>query len=336
VAANALQATAQGASAALVLTGHARVWQLLVLAAVGGVGVGVAYPAAQGLLPQTVPADQLPQANALDRTGRNAGSIGGSALGGILIGLVGPGWGLAIDAASFAVAGALRIGMRFPELPPIPASTMLRDLRDGWHEFSSRRWLWVNVLQFTVLVAVSSGAIDVLGPLVAHAHLGGARSWGIILAAYSAGAVGGGLVMTRFRPRRLLVAAIASVPVFAAVLFALAVPLAVPLDVIAAAIAGGSFEVYSISWAITVQQEIPPDRLSRVSSYEALGSYALAPVGMAIAGPLATSFGTARVLTVAGGLMILLPVLVLLLPEVRQMRRRQPAPGAAADARGYE
>jgi MFS family permease len=123
-AANAVQALAQGTSAGLILTGHVRVRQLAALAAAGGIGVGFYYPAAQGLLPQTVPPDQRPQANALNQTGQGAASIAGAALGGLLVGLAGPGWGLAIDAATFAVAGTLRIGMRFPRMPLVQASSI--------------------------------------------------------------------------------------------------------------------------------------------------------------------------------------------------------------------
>jgi MFS family permease len=321
VAANSLQALAQGTSAALVLTGQAHVWQLAALAAAGGVAIGFYYPAAQGLLPQTVPADQRAQANALDRTGRNAASIGGAALGGLLIGLAGPGWGLAINSASYAAAATLRAGMRFPSLPRVQAPSMLRDLREGWHEFTSRRWLWISVTQFALVVAVCAATITVLGPLVAHTYLGGARSWGFIVAAYSAGAVVGGLVMIRFRPRRILAAAMLSVPAFSLLLFALAVPLPVPLDLAAATLAGGCLEVLSISWATTLQQEIPPEKLSRVASYDALGNYALTPVGTAIAGPLASAFGTTAVLAAAGVVVVILPVLVLLVPEVRNLRR---------------
>jgi MFS family permease len=316
----------QGTSAALVLTGQAHVWQLAALAAAGGAGLGFYYPAAQGLLPQTVSADQRPQANALDRTGRNAAAIGGAALGGLLVGLAGPGWGLAIDAASFAVAGALRTGMRFARLPPSAAPSMVRDLREGWHEFTSRRWLWMSVAQFALVVAVAAATINVLGPLVAHSHLGGARSWGFIVAAYGAGAVAGGLVMIRFRPRRILVAAMLSVPAFSVLLFALAVPLAIALDVAAAVLAGGCLEVLAVSWATVMQQEIPPEMLSRVSSYDALGNYALTPVGTAIAGPLASAFGTRAVMAAGGALVVILPVLVLpvlvlLVPEIRHLRR---------------
>jgi predicted MFS family arabinose efflux permease len=325
VAAEALQALTQGISAALVLTGQARVWQLAVLAAAGGAGFGFYYPAAQGLLPRTVPAGQRAQANALIRTGRNTAAIGGAALGGLVVGMAGPGWGLAADAASFTAAAALRVGMRFPRLPPAQVPDMLRDLREGWREVASRRWLWVIVAQFTVVSGVYAAAMIVLGPLVAHAALGGARSWGLITAAYAAGAVAGGLMMTRFRPRRILVAAMLAVPVYSLLLFALAAPLPVATDMTAALFAGGSLEVLNVCWATTLQQEIPSGKLSRVVSFDALGGTVLTPAATAAAGPLAATFGTRGVLAAGGALVAVLPLLTLLVPEVRHMRRQGPA-----------
>lgn len=323
MAAELLQALAQGTAAALVLTVHARVWQLAALAAAGGAGFGLYYPAAQGLLPQTVPASQRAQANALYRAGRNAASIGGAALGGLITGLAGPGWALAADAASFTAAAALRAGMRFQRQPPAHAPGMLRDFREGWREFTSHRWLWPIVTQFAVVTGVYAAAMSVLGPLVAHSSLGGARSWGLITAAYAAGAVAGGLVMTRCRPRRLLVAAMLSVPAYSLLLFALAVPLPVPLDLAAALVAGGSLEVFTVCWATTMQQEVPPGKFSRVASYDALGGIALTPAATAVAGPVAATIGTARILAAGGALVAILPVLTLLIPEVRRMRRKQ-------------
>src|SRR6202050_5729842 len=136
-AANVLQALAQGASAILVIAGPARVW------------------APRACLPQTVPPEQRPRANALDQTGQGAASIAGSAAGGLLIGLAGPGWGLAIDDATLAIDAALRAGIRFPAMPAVQAPSMIHDLREGWQEFTARRWLWVIVLLFAFLVAIS-------------------------------------------------------------------------------------------------------------------------------------------------------------------------------------
>ncbi len=322
MAANAMQAAGQAAAAFLVLAGEARVWQLVVLAAVRGAGLGLYYPASQGLLPQTVPEADRAQANAVARTGRNSAGIGGAALGGVLVGLAGPGWGLAVDAISFAIAAALRAGMRFPAMPPAVRETALHQLRTGWREFIARRWLWSIVAEFTLMMAVVSGTINVLGPVVADARLGGARSWGLILAGYGAGAVLGGLVMMRYRPQRMLIVAVVAAGVFAILLFALAVPLAVPLIVAAAVIVGLTSEFFVVNWVTTMQQEIPHDLMSRLSSFDAFGAFALAPAGVAVAGPLAAAFGTTSVLTAGGLVIVALTLIVLLVPEVRQMRRR--------------
>src|SRR5258706_3244797 len=140
MAANGLPAAAQGTSAIFVLTGHAQVWQLVVFAGVRGMGLGLYYPSSQGLLPQTVTEAQRAQANAISRTGRNSAGIGGAALGGVLVGVAGPGWGLAVDAGSFAVAAALRAGLRFPALPSAAArANTLFPPREGWRGITAPR-----------------------------------------------------------------------------------------------------------------------------------------------------------------------------------------------------
>jgi predicted MFS family arabinose efflux permease len=329
MAADALQCLAQAASAALVLAGVARIWELAALAALRGLGMGFFYPAVQGLLPQTVPEAHRAQANAIDRIGRNGGQIGGAALGGLVVGVAGPGWGLAIDAASFGIAVALRAGMRFPApargLRPASSPGVLHEIREGWHDFISRRWLWSIVAQFACIVAISTAATSVLGPVIAHARLGGAGSWGLIMAASGAGALGGGLVMLKFRPRRMLLAATLAVFAEAPMLFALAVPLTVPLIAAAALVSGGCLTVFGVNWALTMQQEIPPEKLSRISSYDALGSFALSPVGALVAGPLAGVFGPGPVIAAGGVLVVVLTAAVLFVPEVRHLTRA-PAP----------
>jgi MFS family permease len=329
MAADALQCLAQAASAVILLAGVARIWELAVLAMLRGIGLGFYFPAALGLLPQTVPADQRAQANAIDRIGRYGGQIGGAALGGLLVGFAGPGWGLVIDAASFAAAVALRAGMRFPagarSTRPTSRTGVFHEMREGWRDFISRRWLWSIVAQFACIVAISTAATSVLGPVVAHTRLGGARSWGLILAGYAVGAMVGGMVMLKFQPRRMLLAATIAVFPTALMLFALAVPLAAPLIAALSLIAGGCMTVFGVNWSTTMQQEIPPEKLSRLSSYDALGSFALSPVGAVVAGPLAGVFGPGPVLVAGGVVVIVLTAAVLFVPEVRQLART-PAP----------
>ena len=265
-----------------------------------------------------MPEDQRAQENAIDRTSQNAASIGGSAIGGILIAAVGPGWGLAIDAASFVIAGAMRAGMRFPALPPVRTPSVLQDLRSGWYEFISRRWLWSIVLQLAFVMAISSATLSVLGPLVAHRSLDGARGWGLVMAAYAAGAAVGGVAMVRYRPQRMLLAATLCLPAWSPLLFALSVPLAVPAVAAAALLSGAGTEVGVVLWVTARQQQIPWPTLSRISSYDIFGRFALAPVGTAAAaGPLAAAYGTSAVLVTGGVLILALTGVVLFLPEVK-------------------
>jgi MFS family permease len=120
----------QGANAALILGETARVWQLAVLQAVYGMAAGCFTPAANGLAPQLVAAEDLQQANATLGLGENATSILGPAIAGVLVVGVGAGWGLAVDAATFilsaaAFLSALRIA-RTPQVARERATSALR------------------------------------------------------------------------------------------------------------------------------------------------------------------------------------------------------------------
>ena len=325
MAANVAQALAQAGFAVLVLTGHARLWEMMALNAARSCAFGFYMPAAQGLLPQTVTADLLASANAGRRLGLNGAQIGGAALGGIVVGLAGPGWGLAADAASYVIAGTMRAWMRFPPLPPLAGTSVLRELREGWRAFTSRRWLWTIVVQFSLVNAIFAGALGVLGPVIARDHLGGARSWGLILAAEAAGAVLGATIMVRYRPARLLLAASLAVPVLALPMLALAVPLSVPVIAAAALVAGVAVEVFEVNWVTAMQQQIPVALLSRVSAYDMLGSIGLSPVGTILAGPLAIAIGVTAVLAGGGGIIVASTLAILCVPEVRRLRRNAPA-----------
>lgn len=89
--------------------------------------------------------------------------------------------------------------------------------------------------------------------------------------------------------------------------------------------------MFSVNWATTLQQEIPPEWLSRVASYDALGAFVLAPAGTAAAGQLASTFGTRTILNTSAALTVILSAAVLVVPEIRQIRRHQAAPADPAD-----
>jgi len=322
VASNLASGVSQGAIAALLLVDRAEVWQLMALGAVNGLSSAFFFPAAVGIVPQTVPKRMLQSANAVLRLGNNASWIGGAAVGGLVVAATSPGVAIAFDSATFFLAAVFLALMRIPAGLRMEASNFLAELAVGWREFISRAWLWSIVLQFGFVNAIQLGTESVLGPAIAKDHLGGAAPWGFILTAQSLGLVAGGLIMLRLRPRRLLLAATLGYLLTIPFLLGLADPTTVAALIALAALAGIGSETFGILWDTTMQQEIPQEKLSRVSSYDALGSFVLIPLGLAVAGPVALLIGTRATILAAAAISLTATLAVLFVPDVRTISRR--------------
>jgi hypothetical protein len=335
VMSNVLSGAAQAVLAVLLLSGRAEVWHLAALAAVNGFASAFFFPASQGIVPQTVPQPLLQQANAFLRLGISGTVITASALGGLLVAATSPGTAIALDAGSYLVAALLLARMRIPGGLRLAGSSFFTELREGWREFTSRTWLWVIVAQFAIFNAVAQ-AENVLGPVVAQDDLGGAAAWGLIGACLAAGFVAGGVIMLRVRPQRMLLAATLGLFLATPFLVALAIPLPLAAVCAFAFAAGVGIETFGVLWETSLQQEVPQEKLSRVSSYDALGSFVLIPLGLAAAGPVAEALGTSETLWIAFAVNTGITIAVLGVPDVRNLRRRGPGrakvvPAAAAE-----
>lgn len=322
VISNVVSGMSQAAVAMLLLSGHAQVWELAVLAAVNGTSSAFFFPASTGIVPQTVPRPLLQQANALLRLGLNASWIVGAAIGGLVVAVTNPGVGIAMDAATFFLAALFVGAMHLPASLRMEASNFVAELAEGWREFVSRRWLWVIVVQFGMINAVEQGSQNVLGPAIAKAHLHGPAGWGLVLTAKAVGLIVGGLVTLRLRPRRILLAATLGYLLTVPFLFGLAAPLPLLGVAVLAVLAGVGSETFGVLWDTAMQQEIPHDRLSRVSSYDEFGSIVLIPVGLVAAGPIAQAVGTQAALLGAALLSLTATLAVLLVRDVRTLPRR--------------
>ncbi|HET8616219.1 MAG TPA: MFS transporter [Actinomycetales bacterium] len=318
----AAAALTQGMVAALVLTGAATVPLLVVLGAVNGAVSAMAFPAAAALTPQTVPERLVRQANALLRLSTNTALVGGTAVGGVLVAGVGPGWGIAVDAAMFAASGIFFSRIRVPDVRHAGTDepSTWRQLREGWGEFTRRTWVWVVVLQFMVVNAALTGGIAVLGPAVADDTFG-RRTWGFVLAVQTLGMVVGGLIALRWQPRHALRYGVALTALTAAPLLVLA---HAPRPLVLAAVLlldGIAIEQFGVAWDVSLQQNVPADRLARVYSYDAVGSFVAIPVGEMLVGPVAGQVGLEDTLTGAAVLVVLATVAALASGSVRSLRR---------------
>jgi MFS family permease len=322
-----LAALGQAAVAALVLTGTATVPLLVLLGALNGAATAASFPATAALVPQTVPIHLVRSANALSRLGVSGAAIGGAAAGGLIVAAAGPGWGLALDALTFAVAALCFAGIGTTDLrvdalsrAPSERASVLGDLKQGWVEVRQRTWLCVVMAQSAVVNAVLAGGLVVLGPVVADAGPGRA-AWGLLLAAQSAGLVAGGLLALRWMPVHALAWGAGLSALAAAPLFGLGGGASLPVLLLAFFAAGVAMEQFGVAWDVSLQEQVPADRLARVYSIDAVGSFVAMPLGQIAAAPLSEWTGVAGTLQAAGLLIVAATTIALLSRDLRGLRR---------------
>ncbi|HYJ77407.1 MAG TPA: MFS transporter [Actinomycetes bacterium] len=331
VVANIVGAATQALVALLVLSGAAEIWMLAAIEVVNGSASAFLFPAASGLTPQTVPATQLQPANALLRLMHNGAFITGAAGAGLLVATAGPGWAFAIDALLYLAGAVLLARLPVSHSARLEKTSTLTDLRTGWTEFSSRTWLWVVVLVFSFVNAAHAAALQTLGPVVADDTIGRA-AWGGVLAAMAVGMLVGGVIALRSNWDRPLFVGVCTVLLEAPVILVLGVhPHALTLAV-AAFIAGVGLETFAVAWDVSMQTNIPQDRLSRVYAYDWFGSLVFIPIGQILAGPISDKVGVRPTIVGAGVLVLVATLTALCVPSIRHLRRVETAPTAAEPA----
>ena len=331
VGSDLVKGAAQVVTAFLLFSGTANVWNVALLQTVFGVAVAFSRPATIGLIREAVSDERLQEGNALVQLSRSVLSIAGPAIGALIVTAGSPAWAIAVDSATFFASAALIASMRLAPTVRVASASILGDLRDGWHEFTDRSWVVAMVVSFGLFQLTYFPALLVLGPLVAKQELGGAGAWGTILAVESAGAVVGGMVALRIRVSRPLVASELLVLPAGLLLAALAVPLSVVAIAVTGFAVGFGFSLGETLWVTSLQRNVPEHALSRISSFDWLGSVALNPIGYALIGPIAAAIGTSETLVFAAVLNIAVCVGVVLVPSVRGLRMAEPAAVAVAE-----
>lgn len=311
---------------------------LVVVAAAMFNGATTAFyaPAAVGHLPDTVNERELVRANAVYRVASNGAGILGTICASVIVGFFDPAVGLFVDASTFAVAAVVltRSAGRSRQHGPAAAAvaepeSLRRSLADGWTFFWERFWIKATVAAFAVVNLAFAAAYFVLGPALAMSGLG-KSSWSLIAAGQAAGFMIGGLAALRLPSRReLTYGLLCSLPFPG---FLLALGLGVPALALVAlsAVAGIGLELFNVSWQVVLQSNVPRAYISRMSSYDQLGSFMAIPLGELLAGPLAGIWGVSWTLTVFAAACTAVCLATAMTRRVRAMRVLPSRDAAAA------
>jgi MFS family permease len=313
--------------AVLIFTDAIEIWHLVAIEACFGTAQAFFEPAYTGLVPRTVPAGEIQEAQALSSLTFNLAELTGPAIATALVLGLGAGWAFLLDAATFVVSALLVSRVRTSDAPPAPSErrTVLAELAEGYREVRSRAWLWVTVAVFALAVPLGYAPLYVLGPTVAEEAYDSAAIFGVVTAAYGLGALAGALIGFRWRPRHPMRAAFLVIAVWPVMIVAFAIGLPVVLVVPLAVATGAGFALFDVFWNTTMAEQIPPHALSRASAWEWMGSLGLLPVGYLAAGPVADATSTETVLV--GGAILTAGVLALgLVPRETRMLTRVEQP----------
>jgi MFS family permease len=332
IASDSVRFAVQLVAGVLLLTGHAGVPLLVVLAVVFGSADAFFQPAITGLVPATVRSDHLQAANALRGLTFSIGSIAGPAIGGALIALLGTGGSFLFDAATFAVSAITLLLLRVPRAARVPEherTHFLADLVAGAASVRSRPWVIAFLgagAAYTVLVLP---AIFVLGPVLSGERFGGAGGWAVITAAFGVGSLAGDLILLRWRPRfALRISALALIGASCQGLIIGSGLGTVPVAALEV-FAGVCVTVYFSLWETSLQEHVPDAELSRVASYDYLTGTGAIPLGSVAAGALTAVLGAGTAILLLGAAGLLAAFAVITVPAVRRLPR---GPVAAAEA----
>jgi MFS family permease len=328
LAADVLRTVVQGVLAVLLLTGVAEIWMMVVLSALYGVGAAAFFPALNGLISQAVRGEHLQQANALLALTRSVANVTGPTLAGLIVALIGTGEAIAFDALTFAVS-ALCLFL----LPAMPVDRslqahdagMVSQLRAGWREVVTRTWLWRGLLAISAYHVFVLPAVYVLGPALADRQLNGASSWAFIVASFGVGTVAGNVIALRAPVQRPILVAACALVVGSTQALIIGSGLGTLGIGLLEAVAGVAVALFFTFWDMSLQEQVPPGAVARVSSYDFTVSLGLMPIGLALAGPVSDALGLEKTLRFMSAVSILVALGWLAAPSVRRLRR-PPAP----------
>lgn len=318
-----------------------QIWHIYGLMFIRAVGSAFHWPAMQASTSLMVPEKHLSRVAGLNQALQGLAAIVAPPLGALLLDVVSMQAVLAIDigTAVLAIAPLFFVQVPQPERTSAegrasPASVMA-DLRDGL------RFLWgwpgmLMVIAIAMAVNLLLHPAMSLQPLLVTDHFsGGALELAWLQSAFGVGFVVGGITLGAwggFRRRALTGVVALTLAGFGFALTGLAPADALWLAVASMFWAGAMTVIVNGSIFAMLQAVVPPEVQGRVFTVVLSGSGAMAPLGLAIAGPLADLFGERLWFVVAGTAMVAMGIGATLVPAIMQIEdRRRSGDGPAAE-----
>jgi MFS family permease len=315
----------------LAFRGGLEIWHVYLFSLVFGLVEAFFHPAYTAAVPALVPEADLPSANSLSSLSIQAGRIGGPPLGAALIALGGVPLAFALNALSFFVAAVFLLpllrGAQPPGVQPVSEAletageSLLLDFKEGIRVVLAAPWLWLSIAVFALTNITLAGPYSVSLPFLVNDHLGAdVQTLGFLYAMFAAGYVLSSVWLgnkAQLRRRGRLV--YGGIALGGLGLFVFGLPVGMVGLALAALLNGATLEISGLAWTNALQSLVPAEKLGRVASVDALGSFALLPIGYGLAGWATEWLGAPLVFMLGGGLTTVVVLLAYRHPAVRAL-----------------
>jgi len=200
-------------------------------------------------------------------------------------------------------------------------------VRAGWREVRSRSWIVAGLGAMCAYHGIVLPAVYVLGPVTVSDRLGGPGAWAAVVVSFGVGCIVGDIALLRWRPPYAL--RVAGIALIAASCQAAVYGSGLEIvgTCVLQALAGVGVTMFFTLWEVSLQEHVPGEALSRVSSFDYLSATALMPVGTALAGPVAAALGTQATLLGMSAVGVACALGFLAVPRVRDLPRAERPPG---------
>jgi DHA3 family tetracycline resistance protein-like MFS transporter len=311
-------------AALLSLSGTLTLGRLGAIAAVYGAGTAFFGPAFDAIVPDIVPRELWPQANALEQLVKPLTlRMAGPALGGVIIAFSGSGTAFLFDAATFLASACTIWALRTRHQTDRHVGSLTTELKEGLMYVRSHVWLWGTFASAAFAYMMFMGPVEVLLPFIVKEQMHrSADVLGLVFAVGGVGSITAAVLMgVRRQPRRSITFIYLTWTLSTLTLVGYGLAGTVWFLLIPSFLFNLLESAGTIVWSTLKQERVPPRLLGRVSSLDWLISIGLMPVSFALTGPVSALVGKTATLVGAGILGAGVTLAALFLPGMRDPER---------------
>ena len=286
-------------------------------------GIGDAFGMASGgaIMPSLLPDEKLPAGNVARGIVVRSATIIGPGIGGVSVFLIGGRMTFLFTAIAFTVGTYFLIQIK----EDINSNKKVREpfmveMREGLRTVWEIPWIGAMIAMASFQLMVVIAAESVLLPVITRREFGTNTAFALSAAAFSIGGVISAIACVKLKIKHQGQFCVLVWMLLVITTLALAFPISESFVVLAYLLAGFSVGPWEAFWNSAIQREVPRELQGRVFSIDHMGSAGLMPLGMVLVGPAVTLFGEKEFLIGASVFHLVVCLLVLRVPGVKDMK----------------